>query len=269
VERAEDLGMIAGVRGRASDLREGTLLADLRTAGVDHVTFLYATPDAALHDQLCGAGEHAAALEVLAWLEANQVCAVAEVPLVQANLYTLEETVAALLPLGADNLSFVAYVTTDAELAARDGIFTAEAMTQVAAIVEEATESAHAHFIWDPPVQRNPAFPLTAQIQAGPRCSGDIACASSRMASAVCASSRRADRTRALATCCTIRGSKSGTPPCSASTASGWKARRAATSARPDHLRRRLSPRNRRDGRRCSSFHRRVRGARRDFFFSL
>lgn len=175
VERAEDLGMIAGVRARAGDLREGTLLADLRTAGVDHVTFLYAAPAAALHDQLCGAGEYAAALEVLAWLEANQVCAIAEVPLVQANLYTLEETVATLLPLGADNLSFVAYVTTDAELAARDGIFTAEAMTQVAAIVEEATESARARFIWNPPVQRNPALSLIAQIQAGPRCSGDIA----------------------------------------------------------------------------------------------
>lgn len=175
VERAEDLGMIAGVRGCASDLREGTLLADLRVAGVDHVTFLYAAPDAALHDRLCGAGEHAAALEVLGWLEANQVCAVAEVPLVQANLYMLEETVAALLPLGADNLSFVAYVTTDAELAARDGIFAAEAMTQVAAIVEEATETANARFIWNPPVERNPAWALIAQIKAGPRCSGDVA----------------------------------------------------------------------------------------------
>ncbi|HNT77678.1 MAG TPA: hypothetical protein PKH77_21910 [Anaerolineae bacterium] len=175
VERAEDLGMIAGVRGRASDLRGGTLLADLRLAGLDHVTFLYAAPDAALHDRLCGAGEHAAALDVLTWLEENQVCAVAEVPLVQANLYTLEETVATLLPLGADNLSFVAYVTTDAGLAARDGIFTAEAMTQVATIVEEATETANARFIWNPPVQRNPDAPLSAQIQAGPRCCGDVA----------------------------------------------------------------------------------------------
>lgn len=175
VERAEDLGMIAGVRGRASDLRGGSLLEDLRMAGVDHVTFPFASMDAAVHDALCGAGDHAAALELLAWLEAQQICAIAEIPLVQATLTTLDETVSALIPLGADNFSFVAYVTRNAALAGQEGIFTADAMPQIATLVEEATEAANARFIWNPPVQRNPALTLTAQVQAGPRCSGDVA----------------------------------------------------------------------------------------------
>ena len=38
VQRAQDLGMIAGVRGRASDLYAGTLMPDLAQAGVDHIT---------------------------------------------------------------------------------------------------------------------------------------------------------------------------------------------------------------------------------------
>lgn len=179
VERAEDLGMIAGVRGRASDLNTGTLLADLAQAGVDHITFLYAANDATLHDALCSSagtrGAHAAALKVLRWLEENEVCAVAEIPLLPNTLDDLDETVATLMAQGADNLSLVAYVTTDADLAEQDGVFTAEAMPQVATSVEEATEEANARFIWNPPVQRDAAQSLAAQVQAGPRCSGDVA----------------------------------------------------------------------------------------------
>lgn len=175
VERAEDLGMIAGVRGRATDLRGGSLLADLAQAGVDHVTFLYAANEARIHDALCGEGDHAAAVEVLKWLEDNQVCAVAEIPLTQATLPLLDATVDRLMPLGADNLSFVAYVTTDPEIATRDGVFAADAMPQVAAIVEEAANEAQARFIWNPPVQRDPRRTLAAQVLAGPRCSGDVA----------------------------------------------------------------------------------------------
>lgn len=175
IERAEDLGMIAGVRGRASDLWNVDLLTALIQAGVDHITFIYASDDPSVHDALCGAGDHAAATALLAWLEANQLCAVAEVPLVQTTLFVLNTTVTTLIAQGADNIAFVAYVTTDEALAEQDGIFTADAMPQVATMVEEAAHEAHARFIWDPPVQRDPAQSLAAQVQRGPRCSGDVA----------------------------------------------------------------------------------------------
>lgn len=175
VERAEDVGMIAGVRGRASDLRNGTLLADVAQAGVDHVAFLYAADDVLIHDALCGDGDHAAAIEVLQWLEANQICAVAEVPLTQATLSLLDTAVETLMSTGADTISFVAYATTDADLATQDGVFAADAMPQVATIVEETANEALARFIWNPPVQRDSSRSLAAQVQAGPRCSGDVA----------------------------------------------------------------------------------------------
>ena len=123
IERAEDLGMIAGVRARAGDLEDETLLADLAMAGVDHINIVYAAADADVHDALLGEGDHAAATAVFNWLEENQICAVAEVPLVQATLDILDDTVDALMALGADNISFVAYVTTDTELAQQEGIF--------------------------------------------------------------------------------------------------------------------------------------------------
>jgi len=175
VERAEDLGMIAGVRSRAGNLDDAGFLADLRQAGVDYVTFPYASPDAAIHDAVCGAGDLAAAERLLAWLEEHQISAVAEIPLIQATLDALEETVETLIAKGADNLSFVAYATSDATLAEQDGIFTGEGMAQVATTVEEIADLAQARFMWNPPVERDPTKALTDQIVAGPRCSGDVA----------------------------------------------------------------------------------------------
>lgn len=175
VEHAEDLGMIAGVRGRASELWKAPLLSNLVQAGVDHVTFPYASADAITHDALFGDGDHAAAESMLDWLEENQICAVAEVPLIQATLDVLEDTLEALMSKGADNICFVAFATTDTELASRDGVFAADGLPQVAAIVEDAANASHARFIWDPPVQRNPAKSLPEQVLAGPRCSGDVA----------------------------------------------------------------------------------------------
>jgi radical SAM protein with 4Fe4S-binding SPASM domain len=167
--------MIAGVRIRAGNLQQEGLLPDLRMAGIDHVTFLYAASDPALHNALCGEGDHAAAEAVLAWLEENQISAIAEIPLVQSTLDLLRDTVDTLLRKGADNFSFVAYPTTDTELAEVEGIFTGEGMAQVATTVEETADTAQARFIWNPPVERDPAQSLTDQILRGPRCSGDVA----------------------------------------------------------------------------------------------
>ncbi len=175
VELAEDLGMIAGVRGRAAYLCDEGFLADLQQAGVDHVTFLYASTDAQVHDTLCGEGDHDAAESLMAWLEAHQISAVAEIPLLQPTLDDVYETVEALISSGADNLSFVAYATSDETLAQHEPVFTSDAMAQVATTVEEVATMVHARFMWEPPVERDAAMSLAAQVVAGPRCSGDVA----------------------------------------------------------------------------------------------
>ena len=175
VERAEDLGMIAGVRGRASDLAAGSLLQDLWQAGLDHVTLIYASDDVERHDALCGDGDHATALETLDWLEAEQISAVAEVPLIHATMETLGATIETLLERGADNLSFVAFASADPEVAGETGTFKPDAMVQVATTVEETADRTRARFMWNPPVEVDPAVSLTDQVRAGPRCSGDVA----------------------------------------------------------------------------------------------
>jgi radical SAM protein with 4Fe4S-binding SPASM domain len=174
VEHAEDLGMIAGVRGLAGDLT-GDLMTELQIAGVDHITFPYASDDPDLHDSFYGQGDHAAAHQLLNWLEENQISAVAEIPLVPATLETLEESVNTLLEMGADNFSFVAFATILPTTEEDREVFAAEGMAQVATTVEEIAHTAQARFMWNPPVERDSEIPLRAQILAGPRCAGDVA----------------------------------------------------------------------------------------------
>ncbi|MBK8988657.1 MAG: hypothetical protein IPM39_21730 [Chloroflexi bacterium] len=176
VERAEDLGFIAGVRGRATDLRRPGLLADLEQVGVDHVTVLYAAADTAVHDSLVGAGDHALMADLFATIQAQEGCAVAEIPLVASTLDVLRETLTHLENAGVSNFSFFAIVApegmSDDE---RAGALTAQAMPQTATWVEEIAHQSAVRFIWQPPVQRDPRQTLAEQVRQGPRCSGDAA----------------------------------------------------------------------------------------------
>ncbi len=171
VERAEDTGLICGVRGRASDLRAGTLLKDLAQAGLDHLNIFYAAAQPEQHDSLFGDGDHAAARDVLQRAQELEVCPVAEVLLVEANLRELDETLAALNALGVTNAAF--YALAEIEETA-DGALSANALPQAAARVEDAANANAVRYIWQPPVRRNPALTLAAQARLGPRCSGDV-----------------------------------------------------------------------------------------------
>ena len=171
VERAEDLGMICGVSGRATDLVQGALLDDLVMAGLDHVTVFYASAQSDIHDTLFGDGDHLAARQVFTRTQQLEVADVGHIPLVQATLPRLDETLESLLALNVPNAAFFAIATTEDD---PDGAIPANAMRQVAAQVEEDAAEANVRYIWEPPVQRNPAKSLAEQLYAGPRCSTDL-----------------------------------------------------------------------------------------------
>lgn len=176
VERAEDLGLIAGVRGRATDLMQENLIHDLAMAGVDHITVLYAAADGDTHDALVGAGDHALMADLYQAIEAHEISAVAEIPLVASTTAMLRPTIDQLLAAGVHNFSFFAIAAlgdmTEAEQA---GALAAQAMPQTADWVEEIAESADVRFLWQPPVQRDPRISLAEQVRQGPRCAGDAA----------------------------------------------------------------------------------------------
>ena len=171
VERAEDLGLIAGVRGRATELAQGNLIRDLAMAGVDHVTVVYAASNAAVHDALLGAGDHALVGEFIWTIQDNEVVPVAEIPLVAQTLAGLEVSLADLEASKVHNYSFFAIAT---ESEGDSGAIPAAAMPQTADLVEELANEMDVRFIWQPPVQRNPALSLAEQVRQGPRSSGDV-----------------------------------------------------------------------------------------------
>lgn len=170
VERAEDLGMIAGVRARGSDLVQGTLIKDLALAGVDHVDILYLSAESKVHDSLAGEGDHQRALEAFMQTCQNEVCPMAVMALVASTLHTLEETLADLVGRGVRNVGFYAIGTTEPE---PPEAVKAEAMAQVAQAVEESAAEADVRFLWYPPVRYAPAVSLAEQVRRGPRTAGD------------------------------------------------------------------------------------------------
>jgi radical SAM protein with 4Fe4S-binding SPASM domain len=177
IERAEDTGMIAGVRVRGTDLMQGTLLNDLALAGVDHVSVLYASAEPDVHNALCGEGDHVLAERAFQRVYELEVCPVAEVPLIEATADRLPETMDALHGLGhVRNVSFFAIASHDERPSQeRNSALPADALPQVAALVEELAHRAKVRTIWMPPVLKRPDRTLAAQVLKGPRSSGDIA----------------------------------------------------------------------------------------------
>ena len=83
IERSEDLGMIAGIRVRGSDLADEAFVTELATAGVDHVNLLFLSHNTDVHDAIAGVGDQAAARRAFGCVHASEVCAVAEVGLIE------------------------------------------------------------------------------------------------------------------------------------------------------------------------------------------
>jgi len=173
VERAEDLGLIAGVRARGSDLVQGSLVKDLAQAGVDHVDVLYLSAQPEIHDTLAGPGDHQQAVQALAEVHQNEVCPVAEIALVEGTSEGIEETLESLAARGVTNAAFFAVAM--AEGRSSGGALPAGELIPVARLVEESAEESRVRYLWYPPVRFHLGGSLAREVRRGPRSSGDHA----------------------------------------------------------------------------------------------
>jgi radical SAM protein with 4Fe4S-binding SPASM domain len=173
VERAEDHGLIAGVRAPGSALLEGDLLGRLVEAGLDHVDVYWAGDDAAFHDGLFGEGDHAAAKTVFARCKELELCPIAVVPLVAGSLERIEAGLSALpgMDVGAATL----FALAQAEGAEATGGLLAGALRQASATAEALGDRLQINLVFAPPVERNPGEPLAEQVRRGPRAAGEAA----------------------------------------------------------------------------------------------
>ncbi|MDZ7620808.1 MAG: hypothetical protein U1E05_27715 [Patescibacteria group bacterium] len=178
VERAEDLGMIAGVRASGSVLSQGTLVRDLARAGVDHLDVLYLAAAPGLHDTLVGAGDHERAVAAFRLARENEVCPVAEIALTLATAEVVDHTIRSLRGHGIGTAALFALATDAADPfpgTAMDAPLACDALIQVAATVEETADAVGVRLLWYPPVEFLPGKSLAEQACAGPRTSGDTA----------------------------------------------------------------------------------------------
>lgn len=173
VERAEDLGLITGVRARGSALAQGSLIRDLAQAGADHVDILYLSARPEVHDALAGNGDHRKALQALAEIRENEVCPVAEVALVESTLEGIEDTLESLDAAGISNVCFYAIAVVQG--VSSGGALRADELIQAARLIEESAEEADMRHLWYPPVRFRLGSSLVKLLRRGPRCSGDHA----------------------------------------------------------------------------------------------
>lgn len=171
VERAEDLGMICGLRALGSALPPETVAA-CAEAGVDCVQVPLLSVEAPPHDALLGSGEHAAALLTLQACQRAQVCAVIEVPLIEPTVDALAALAEAAQSHGVATLALWALVRDEGQDEPAAAL-AAGALLQLGEDAEELSESGTTHVLWAPPVH---ACGVVAEhVRAGPRSPGDAA----------------------------------------------------------------------------------------------
>ncbi len=174
VERAGDLGMITGVRGRGSDLDEGNLVADMIAAGLDHLDVYCLSAEDQVHDALAGPGDREKAVRTLATALKGESCPVAQLALVRPTIGTIEATLEALARRGLTNASVFAVATAD-PADAPAGPLLADELIPAARMVEELAEQFGVRLMWCPPVKYDASKDVGEQVCRGPRCGGDTA----------------------------------------------------------------------------------------------
>src|SRR5262249_39762391 len=91
IERAEDLGMISGLRGLSSWFQTPELTRRAALAGVDYLTIPVISIDAQKHDSFFGTGDFQNVRRSLEDCAKFEVCPVVEIPIFRSNCEELEQ----------------------------------------------------------------------------------------------------------------------------------------------------------------------------------
>lgn len=166
VERAEDLGLVCGVRAPASWIDDAALEAMARV-GLDYLEVPWA---GTAHATWFGPDDAARAETIIAKARALEVSVTACVPLASANVGDLDAMLGDLAHLGIGDVTVFAIATTSAS---DDEALPAMALPQTAATCEAVCERRNLGLVWAPPVERDPAVAIAELAKAGPRGAGE------------------------------------------------------------------------------------------------
>lgn len=167
IERAEDIGMITGLRGPASWIHTGDLLQRVAAAGVDYITVPVVSSHASEQDAILGMGDFENLQRFFADCRKLEVCPVAEIPLLASNVQKLPELLSWLESRGVKNVFYYA-VAADQQ---PQGLGSTP-IIQAALDVEELSHHSTVRYVWLAPVSAKGE--LRQVVENGPRCAGDV-----------------------------------------------------------------------------------------------
>lgn len=167
VERAEDVGMISGVRGTGTWLQTPELLQRLAVAGVDYITVPLVSSNSEKHDSLLGPADHANAAATIAECLRLEVCPVVEIALFKENESDLEVLLKILEERGVRNVQYYAIASTH-----QSSGLNGTQIVQAAVNVEAMSHHSAVRYVWQAPVSARGE--LGKLLESGPRTAGDV-----------------------------------------------------------------------------------------------
>ena len=169
VSRAARLGMQVGVRGRASDLPNGSVLTDLASAGLGEIEIPFLSAIGEVHDALAGAGDYRAALRVMDTMARLALPLVAQAVLAPSTWKTLERSWELLGGRGVREVRCFPIVCRDEEPSS--WAVSAGELLAAARRIEQCKRDFDV--AWYPPRRFDPARTLAQQVRDGPRAAAD------------------------------------------------------------------------------------------------
>jgi hypothetical protein len=179
VERAEDLGVIAGLTADSRQLSEGNRIDRLAAVGLDYVVVPWAVTDD-LHNAIYGPTEAGTVAHLIQRIHSLEMAPVLEIPLFDETDDVLEEKVGHLDRWNVTDVEVFAVVEPNhgagpVEPAEEDKFhaYAPHELSQAAAWVEDLAEEASVRLAWLPPLIRSPRETVVEAIRRGSRAGGD------------------------------------------------------------------------------------------------
>ncbi len=175
VTHAEDLGMIAGVRARASQLASDSFLIELAEAGLDYAVLPWGITET-FHSQTFGRDDFEVLQPVIAdivrW-EMTPVLNAALFPGIQRNL---PPALDAIRDWGVCNVELFSIGDTgQTSIEPTTRFYPPQSLRQVASWIESLADQRRERLIWLPTVGRHPNESLEDAVRRGSRAGGDVA----------------------------------------------------------------------------------------------
>ena len=166
VQRAEDLGMISGVRARADWYLKDDVFKSIALAGVDSITLPVVSATAEKQDAIFGAGSFDALVQCLQLCKEQEVTPVLELPIYRDNIQELETMLNEYSAKGAKNVLCYAIGGN------QPGALSSTEIIQAAVIMEQISHRSDVRYVWVPAITGS--SDLKNVIEHGPRTAGDV-----------------------------------------------------------------------------------------------